>query len=163
MAKILVALDESEASRRMLPELAARAGSSHLVLFHVLPPFPPGLLESRGADDPREEQRIEGRQQRKQDEWLRQQAAGSTHLLAECRRTLETLGVVHDRIQIRIAEPIQVHGGLADTIIQEAKQLGCETIAVGRQAFSILRESFHTHLGDALRAQAQGLDVWIIE
>lgn len=163
---ILVALDDSDVSERVLSYAAEQAGNSnevHLLLCHVLPPMPPQLLESRGAEDPDEERRIENLQQKDQSRWTAKQSVVSKRVLENGKRRLQTLGVPPPRIHTTLVEPADAHGEVAETILKTAKEMHCDVIVVGRQAFSALREMLHTHLADVLQANASGLDVRIVD
>ncbi len=51
----LVSVDDSDSSIRSVTSVAEMIGTRddfHVVLFHVLPPIPPELLEFGGAEDP---------------------------------------------------------------------------------------------------------------
>lgn len=164
--KILVALDDSEASGRLVSAAAARALESedvHLVLCHLPPPLPPRLLETRGSEDPKEEERIEARQEVAQARWIAERTAEGERLLATQRRALERCGVAADRIETRVAEPVERHEHLADAIVDMARALGCGTIAVGRGSFSALRAALNAHLADQLRDRVEGIEVWEVD
>jgi|SRR5215472_10147245 len=163
---ILVALDDSEASQRVLSYMAEQAKAEdglHVLLCHVLPALPPSLLESRGAEDPDEERRIEAAQLNEQVRWTAEQTPAGERLLESSRRRLQTLGVPTERIHTKLVEPADVHGRLAETLLATARAAHCDMIIVGRHAFSALREVLHTHLADALQANARGLEVRIID
>jgi nucleotide-binding universal stress UspA family protein len=163
---ILVALDDSEASQRVLSYTAEQAKASdavHLLLCHVLPPMPPQLLESRGAENPDEERRIEAAQEKEQARWTAKQSALREQLLENAQRRLKTLGVPAQRIHTALVEPADMHGKLAEAILKTAADMHCEVIVVGRHAFAALREVFHTHLADVLQANASGVEVRIID
>lgn len=164
--KILVAMDDSEASRRILPAIATKARESEsvrLLLCHLVPPLPPELLESRGAEKTKDEQRIERKQEIQQAEWTEKQTAEGQRLLAEAKKTLEALDVPGERIETEVTEPVRSHEKLADAIIEEARARDCGTIALGRHSFSIVKKVLYTHLGDELERRADGLEIWIIE
>src|SRR5215467_214650 len=163
---ILVALDDSEASQRVLSYTAEQAKASeglHVLLCHVLPAMPPSLLESRGAEDPDEERRVEAAQRKEQVRWTAEQTRAGERLLENSHRRLQTLGVPTKRIRTKIVEAADVHGRLADTILATARAEHCDMIIVGRHAFSALREVLHTHLADVLQADAGGLEVRIVD
>lgn len=164
--KILVAMDDSDASRRLAAAVAERARKSEtvrVVLCHLLPPLPPELLESRGSENPEEERRIEREQEIAQNQWVAKHTTESLGLLAESATAFERLGIASERIQTEVSEPLDSNDEIVDAIIARAKTLGCGTIAVGRTSFSALREMLHTHLGEKLQRRADGLDVWIVD
>ena len=163
---ILVALDDSDVSQRALSYAAEEAGASnevHLLLCHVGPPMPPQLLESRGAEDPDEERRIEDAQEKEQSRWTAKQSVASKRVLENGKRRLETLGVPAQRIHTTLVEPADMHGKVAEAILKTAREMHCDMIVVGRHAFSALREMLHTHLADVLQANASGLEVRIVD
>ena len=163
---ILVAMDDSEPSRRILPSVAEKAigsDTSNVFLCHLLPPLPPELLESRGAEDPREEQAVERTQEIAQAKWIDERVKEGEHLVAESKKTLEKLGLPQKRIQTRVTEPIDAHEKMADAIIELARELGCDTIAVGHQSFAALREMLRSHIADQLQRRAEGIEIWVIQ
>ena len=163
---ILVALDDSEASQRVLSDTAAQAKAAdgpQLLLCHVLPPMPPQLLESRGGESPDEERRVEAAQEKEQVRWTAQQTRAGERMLEDGRRQLTALGVPATRIRTQLVEPAHTHLGVADAILKAAREAHCDTIVVGRHAFSALREMLHTHLADVLQENAQGLEVRIVD
>jgi nucleotide-binding universal stress UspA family protein len=160
--KILVAVDDSEASRRLLPAVAARAGqseASRLILFHLVPALPPRYLERRGAEDPAEKIRIEDEQEIEAEQW----AEEGERLLADSKRMLERHGITTDRIDTRVVGPLQPHDELAAAIVEHARTLGCGTVAVGQLSVPCIREAPHNHLGDEIRDRAEGIQVWVVE
>jgi len=165
-SKILVAMDDCEASRQILPTVAAKARDSEsvrLLLCHLLPPLPPELLESRGAEKSKDERRIERKQESAQAEWIGKQTEEGQRLLAEAKKTLEALDVAGERIETEVTEPIDSHEMLADAIVELARARDCGTIALGRHSFSFVKKVLYAHLGDVLQRRADGLDIWIIE
>jgi nucleotide-binding universal stress UspA family protein len=162
----LVALDDSEASQRVLSYTAEQAKASEglqVLLCHVLPSMPPHLLESPGAEDPAEERRIEEAQRKEQARWTAKQNEAGVRLLEDGKRRLDTLGVPAKRIHTKLVEPAHVHGDVAEAILNTARESHCDMIIVGRHAFSALREVLHTHLADVLHANAEGLEVRIVD
>jgi nucleotide-binding universal stress UspA family protein len=163
--KILVAIDDSEASRAILPVVAERAAeddATRLVLCHFLPHLPPRLLESRGSEDPREERAIERRQELQQAQRVEAEASAAERLMRQCRRTLERCGVSGERIDSEVKESHYAHERLADALLEEAKECGCTTIAVGRHSFPALREILDHHIGEELQRHANDVTVWTI-
>jgi len=164
--EILVAMDDSEASRRLLAAVAARArqlDTVRVVLCHLLPPLPPELLESRGSENSEEERRIEHDQETAQAQLIAKETAAGEKLLAESKKALEGHGVGAERIQTKVTEPVDSHDKLVDALVAQAKKLGCGTIAVGRKSFPVLREILHAHLGEKLERRADGLKIWIVD
>ena len=164
--KILVALDDSEASRELVPAVAARAQAMpdvRLVLCHVLPALPPDLLESPGAENPKEEQKVEGDLASAQARWTKAQTAQAAQLVEACARRLEQHGIARERVEVSVTEPVHSHASLPDVLLDVARTRGCGTIAVGRKAFPALVSLFHAHVGEELRRRADDLDVWIVD
>lgn len=163
--KILVAVDDSESSRAMLRVVAARASeaeTARLLVCHLLPHLPPRLLESRGAEDPRQERRVEREQELAQARWIEGETAEGERLVRESRRALERGGVSGERIETEVKESHYSHERLADALLEEARANGCTMIAVGRHAFPAVRELLHRHLADELQKRAEGVQVWSI-
>jgi nucleotide-binding universal stress UspA family protein len=71
--QILVAIDDFQRARHLVDyvaELAAGHDDFKIHLFHAAGPVPPQLLELPGAEGSAEEEHIERRQARQQDNWL---------------------------------------------------------------------------------------------
>jgi nucleotide-binding universal stress UspA family protein len=71
--QILVAIDDFKRARHLVDyvaELAAGHDDFEIHLFHAAGPMPPQLLESLGAEGAAEEEHIEQRQARQQDNWI---------------------------------------------------------------------------------------------
>ncbi len=163
---ILVAVDDSDSSRRSLryvANIAARCTEFHLVLCHVLPPLPPGLLEFRGAEDPNEERAMDKQQEAAQARWLKQHSEPAAELLSRAAETLREAGVPAGRIETRLIKPVDHHGKLITSILDQAKEDGCRTIVVGRASFSWVRELLQSHLCNELVRQAPGFTTWVVE
>jgi len=160
--RILLALDDSDASRRALGFVAREAAAGppvRVTVGTVRRPLPPELLESRGAEDPVDEERIECGLRARQ-----QRAAGAAvddaaRTLADARTTLERAGVA----EVDAASIDGTGHDVAERIVALADATGCRTIVVGRSSFPWLAELLREHVADRLREIAGGRTVHVVE
>src|ERR1700752_4495719 len=70
---ILVAIDDFPMTQHLEDCLRKTIEDQKAVtvhLFHALGPLPPQLLESRGAEDPADEEKVEAEQGQQQESWF---------------------------------------------------------------------------------------------
>ncbi len=70
---ILVAIDDFPMTQHLedcLRESVRDRKAVTIHLFHALGPLPPQLLESRGAEDPADEEKVEAEQVQQQESWF---------------------------------------------------------------------------------------------
>ncbi len=160
--RILVAVDESEHSRRAVRyvgTLLARTPDVAVTLFHVLKPVPRELLEHGGSERPEVEAALSDHLQRERREWIRQEEERECPILQDARRAMAETGLDPARVTLQFGQEDDVAGN-----ILEAARIGKhETIAVGRQGASGIRRIFGGGITDQLLRRAQGLTLWIVD
>jgi len=159
--RMLVAIDGSPSSRRAVAFVAGEAGGRRdveVVVRHVLPPLPPVLLESPGAEQPRAEERIEANLHARQRRALAARERRAETLLASAREQLAAAGVTCVDVATVPAEP----RGLAPQLIELAREERCDTIVVGRGSASWVEELVNSHLADALVREADDVSVCVV-
>jgi nucleotide-binding universal stress UspA family protein len=165
--RVLLAIDESEASRRALRYVCAIAlpnADMQVVLCHVVSPLPPDPLESPGAEDAEEERELTEELRAAQADWSTHRSGWGERLLERARAFLTRAGVPPPRVELRLVDPGDSHGGkLVEHLLEEADGARCRTIVVGRSAFSRLKELVRTHVADDLVRRSQGYTVWVVE
>lgn len=159
--RILLAVDQSPASSKATAYVGdlLKDSDRHFVhLCHVLPataPFDPyeGLDEdgpaSRGRDDA-------------QLDVLPRRRTAVHPAFERARRALVEAGLAEDHIELDLCEPEPLQS-VADALLAEAREHGCDTIVVGRSDLPWYRRVVRRHLGDELIDRATGLSVWIVE
>lgn len=135
--RILMAVDDSPASRRALDYVAeSTAGrpDTYVHLVHVLP--------AKGGGE-------EGR-------------ASSHELLEGMRGRLISSGLSGEHVDTgTLSAPAE--SALIDGLIDLGTDQSCSTIVVGRNSLPWYRELFHAHPADQLVRKAQGFTVWVVE
>jgi hypothetical protein len=133
-----------------------------VVLAHVLRPVPTGLLEHGGSSDARAETRLEAELEEAQRAWIARAASEEAEPLFErSRDLLRARGVASDAIETRFADSIP-EDRIGDLLVRLARESGCDTVAVGRNALPWLREAFHRHVCLDLLKAADGIAVWVV-
>ncbi|PWB79189.1 MAG: hypothetical protein C3F08_07310 [Candidatus Methylomirabilota bacterium] len=163
--RILVAVDDSEASTRAVSYVAkiiGRRSGVRVRLMHVLPSVPPALLEFAGADKPAQEERLEAAQHAAQTRWLDQAAQAAQPVLSRAKWILRKAGVPLSAVETECCPSISGER-VAREILEAAHASGCGTVVVGRASHAGLTGLFQHHVGDALIKGGHGLTVWIVE
>ena len=161
---ILIALEESDASMQAVDHVARQVtGKADVTvrLLHIVGPLPTELLEHGGASDPDElaarGQRILERQQR----WIRETCEAFLSVFARARERLLAAGLAPRQIVTQCSESIP-EDNLAQLILDDARAAGCDTIVVGRNAYTWFGERFHRHVGDLLQKHAGDARVEVV-
>ncbi|MEJ2231634.1 MAG: universal stress protein, partial [Nitrospirales bacterium] len=93
----LVGVDGSDSSIRSVSYVADMIGARedcHVVLFHVLPPIPPELLEFGGAEDPEKEQKLDQTLKKEQAQWIEDAKKAAEPMLDNAKTILYRIGVL---------------------------------------------------------------------
>jgi len=163
--RILVAIDDSEASNRALTYLATwlRGKNDFCVrLFHVLRPLPPELLEFPGSENLTEEEKLAEEKKTAQARWLEAAEDAARPVFTKAKTILQTAHVPTDNVETQVAAT-ESGRDVVTAILEEAEGSRCRTVVVGRKSFSWFQELFQYHVGDDLVRRSQGLTVWIVE
>jgi nucleotide-binding universal stress UspA family protein len=161
---ILLAIDDSDASRKAVSYVARVVGDSarhRIRLLHVLPPIPTGLLEHGGCDPgaacPAEREVLEGTAR-----WRQESERAASGMIEEAEETLREAGVAPDRIEVRFAAPLPEET-IGFHVLRAARELGCETVVVGRAPRNWFGNVLHRSPAKALLgAEVSGLAIWIV-
>ena len=162
--EILLAVDDSEASYRAIRYVGTLVGGAtgvRLRLFHALPPMPPELLEVGGSENPETEATEEAEAHAAQRRWLAEAEGTAAPIFARAKEILRAAQVSDSAIATACA-PADGADNVASTILAAADTHGCDTIVVGRAAFSRFHALFHRHVGDALLNHGQGRTIWVV-
>ncbi len=162
---ILILVDESEATHRTVTYVGAMLGGAtefRFSLVHVLPPMPPSLLEVGGSEDPATEQREETEAHEAQARWQAEAEKAAELVFERAKAVLREARVPEDAIETHCADSTN-QKDVASTILDTARERGCSTIVVGREAYSKLRELLQHHVADELVRHGQGFAIWVVE
>jgi nucleotide-binding universal stress UspA family protein len=163
--RILVAVDESEASSRVVSYVATVVGNRegfHIRLFHVLAALPPGLLEFAGSEKKETEEKMEAEEQAAQARWLEEMEKAAQPVFTKAQTILQGAGVPAQAVETQFSTSVNKQDVAAD-ILEEARASRCGTIVVGRESFSRLRELFQQHVADELIRKSHGFTIWVVE
>jgi nucleotide-binding universal stress UspA family protein len=163
--RLLIAIDHSDVSHQAVNYVAEMIGGRrefHVDLLHVLPPYPPNLLEHGGSEDPDIEEQIEAEMRDKQGEWLEQAKHDAQPMLDQAKTILREARVPARAISTHFYAPV---GGenLVSDILLAAQNHQCDTIVVGRETFSGLQRVLKHHVADDLIRRALHHTIWVVE
>jgi nucleotide-binding universal stress UspA family protein len=163
--KILLTVDESEETMRVVQYVADVIGSRNdfrIRLFHVLPPLPPNLLEFGGAENPKRERSLDRKIEDQRDEWLSAAQEATQPVFDKAKNILEAAGVPPGCLETQFGISVN-QGDVMVDILEEAREDDFGTIVAGRHSFSALKELFEHHLADELVRHGHGLTIWVVE
>ena len=165
--KFLLAVDESESSRRAV-EYVARIftgnpnnGEREFTLFHCVESVPDSLLAFGASPDT-------GQLMKDALAALAEQRAKrAEELLARYRDILTQAGIPAERIRIVLrtqeARPEARRVVAALAVLDEAHNGGYTTVVLGRRGASQLPESFLGSVADKVSRYLRGATVWIVD
>jgi nucleotide-binding universal stress UspA family protein len=158
---LLIAVDDSEATARTLTYVASIAGRHRDVRLHLLhvAPIPPGFLEFGGSENPQAEENREVELAKLRLGYLEGLAQA---VFARAQATLDKAGVPAGAVETHVLTTIDGED-LIQNLLKAARTNACDTIVVGRQSHSWLRELVQHHLADELVRQGEGFTVWVVE
>jgi nucleotide-binding universal stress UspA family protein len=160
--KMLVAVDDSDASRRALSYVAsflAGCADVSVRLFHVLPHLPPETLEWGGTTDPAKERAFLAE---KKAQFIAEAEKTAQPAVDHARRTLREAGVPEHAIETQFY-PSVATADVVDDILDVARQGGFGTVVVGRNSWPRLKEAFRHHICHELIKKGRGVSVWVVE
>jgi hypothetical protein len=164
---ILIAIDDSEASRRAVAYVARVMGGRKGVrirLFHALAPLPPRLVDFPVGEDPRSAWKRDAEAKDARAAWVTQGKKAAQAVFARAKTILRRARIPARVVEVQVATPSSDQD-LATVILEAARAGQCGTIVVGRETYAGLRELFrrHVHVADDLIQKAQGLALWVVE
>lgn len=163
--RLLIALDDSDASRRAVKyvgQIVGRRRGYRICLVHVLQPLPPALLEHGGSEDPAKEACLQRELKAEQRRWISTAKDSSQKSLDRARAALRKAGLSTRAVETTFCEPGD-GPDTADNILKSAEKYRCHTIVVGRRSASWFHELFSQELWEELIRRGKGYCVWVIE
>lgn len=157
---ILVAIDDFPMTQHLEDCLRKTIKDQTAVtvhLFHALGPLPPQLLESRGAEDPTDEKKVEAEQIQQQESWFIRARQEAEPLLQTATARLRDL-LSDAKIKSHFVLLYQ-REELAAEILKAAHDNDCATIIVGHKSYPWLREQFHAHTDVQLKSASPDVTV----
>lgn len=162
---ILVAIDDFQASEPLLQfvgEIAAGREGSCVHLFHAVGPMPPQYLESPGAEDPVEEEKIEAKQEREQRAWFASARKKSAPLFKRVKGQLVKANLPRERIETHLLL-LNHRKDLVAEILKAAQTHDCGMVVVGKSSYPWILELFHSHVGEQLISASEALAVCVVD
>ncbi|MGE3806802.1 MAG: universal stress protein [Gemmataceae bacterium] len=160
---ILVAVDDSEASRRALVYVADMVGVTsgfHVGLLHL--ELPPRMLEWGGSENPEIEARTGSERAEAYRQMEEARLAKGKLLLERLRKVVAERGIEVLGLFVQFEEPLdKTH--VSRAILDSAREHDCGTVVVGRHSFSGLKRFFRHHVGEELVRSGEGISIWVVE
>lgn len=163
--RILVAVDDSEASNRAVTYVAEMLGRRRgfgVLLAHVLPPVPPEFREFGGSEDPDKERQLTAELHAARAHWIEAVQRAAQPVLERAKAILRDAHVPASAIDTHCAPEMSGKDVMAD-ILQVAQQHNCNTIVVGRESLLGLQKLIQPHVADALIHRGRGMTIWVVE
>lgn len=159
--RILLAVDEFENAQRVVRyvgSLLSRTPGAVITLFHVLKPMPRRLLEHGGSENPAVEEQLSMQLRNEQDSWIRKERELECHVLKQACDTLARSGFDMSRVTVKYGHDDDI----ARNILEEARSGHHDTIVVGRQGISRIKQIFGGGTTDHLLHAAKGFAIWVV-
>ena len=163
--KLLVVVDDSEASKRVLRYVAsvlARRDRIAVHLTYIASRLPAELLESGGSEVPQREEQIEAELRSAQCRWMAVADTKPAPILRAARGMLQRAGIAASRIHSCVSSPLDART-VADEVLVMARDQQCTTVVVGHHAHPWYRPFGGGHLAEQLVRSAKGFAVWVID
>lgn len=155
--KLLVAVDESPATKRALEyvaQVASRRRDFRICLAHALPSPPPELVELRGA----EEARLRAYKRR----WISVVRMTEQRALDRANAVLRRRGIAEKAIEAHYCNLVDASRATQE-ILSLARLRKCDTVVIGRDSLSWLGELIHGDPAEELVCQGKGFTIWVVE
>jgi len=155
--KLLVAVDESPATKRALEyvaQVASRRRDIRVCLAHTLPSPPPELVELRGA----EKNRIRAYKRR----WISVVEMTEQRALDRANAVLRRGGVAGGAIEAHYCNLVDASRATQE-ILGLARSRKCDTVVIGRKSLSWLGELIHGDPAEELVRQGKEFTIWVVE
>jgi nucleotide-binding universal stress UspA family protein len=151
---LLIAVDDSEATARAVTYVASIIGRHRHVrlhLWHVAPSLPE-LLEFGGSERVQVEENREAELAESRLGCLEDLAQA---VFAQARAILDHTGIPVEAVEAHFLTTIDGED-LIQNLLEAARTNACDTIVVGRQSHSWLRELVQHHIADELVRKGEG-------
>ena len=163
--KLLVVIDESQASKRAVSYVAGIIGRRRrfkVCLAHTMPEIPAHLIEHGGAENPSEEENLDREIHSDQNQWIVAAKKKAQPVLARARTALRNAGLTASSIEERYCEPAEGRARGRE-IVELASERNCDTIVVGSESLSRWRQLLGNDPVEELLRRGKGFTVWVVE
>jgi nucleotide-binding universal stress UspA family protein len=161
---LLIAIDESEVSERVLAYVAELMHGRHdmrALVLHVPKPVPATLLEFGGRENSAGEKMAQADLQADRTDWTEHERLAAAPIFARARELFNRAGVPEEVVETEILAR-NPNESLDSTILEVAQDRHCGTIVVGYAAFSRFRKLMQPQLAEVLVKKAPGIAIWIV-
>ncbi len=155
MKKVLLAIDSSPHSRRAaqyVAEVVPHVSGAEVVVFSAVAGLPPDAALDPGVSLPREHE-LHG------DEDCRDELLPLHNLIGEIRDLFARKGLSSERIEI-CCQPVR--HGIAQDILDAARECNCDTVAVGSRHLSKVMSLLQGSVSTDLVHRAHALTLWVV-
>jgi len=162
---LMVIVDESPASRRAVDYVTKMIGCQrgfHVYLLHLLPPLPAELLEFGGAEDPREEQKLQAELRHDQRTWIASVREPAKAALTHAITALRDAGLFTFEIELASSDPWDDRDATV-TILNQARDKRCHTIVVGYESHPWFRKLAGASLTERLLRHTKEITLWVVQ
>ena len=121
--------------------------------------MPRELLEHGGSEDPATEAQLGLQLRDKQEAWIRKEGEAECHILKQACETLRQSGFDTSRVTLTYGH----EDDIARNILEEARNGQYDTIVVGRQGTSRIKQIFGGGTTDRVLRDAKGFAIWVVE
>lgn len=125
----------------------------------MLKPLPRGVLEHGGSENPIAEVQLSVPLRDEQEAWFRKERESECHVLKKEWETLAQSGFAMSHVAVKYGHEEDI----ARNILEEARSGQHETIVVGRQGTSRIKQIFGGGVTDQLLRDAKGFAIWVVE
>jgi nucleotide-binding universal stress UspA family protein len=163
--RLLVVVDENKASNRAVSYVAKVIGRRRgfkVCLLHTLSEIPASLIEYGGAENPKDEERLDGELHAEQKHWVRAAQEKAQPTLTRASAVLRKGGLAANAIEERFCFPADGRAR-ADEILDLAKKHKYRTVVVGSESLSWLRQLLASDPVEELLRRGKGFTIWIVE
>ncbi len=162
---LMVIVDESPATRRAVDYVTRMIGCQrgfHVYLLHLLPPLPAELLEFGGAEDPREEQKLQTELHHEQQTWIASVKDRARPALSYAIGALRDAGLFTYEIDLASSDPWDDRDATV-AILNQAREKRCHTIVVGNESQPWFRKLAGAGLTERLLRHAGEITIWVVQ
>ena len=161
--RILVAVDQSVASRRAIAYVANMLGGKadfHVGLLHL--ELPPKMLEWGGSENPEIEDKTSSERETAYQGLEKKAIHSGQRLLQELQGILVEKRIDVAARLVQFEEPLDPKT-ITNHILQTAKDQEYGTVVVGRHSFSGLQHWFRHYVGEELVRAGKEVAIWVVE
>ena len=128
----------------------------------MLGPLPPELGEFGGSQDPQKEEELEKELEDKRAQWIQRSKTKALPVLKKANSIFKKARLPAKAVDTKFWIDVDSKG-LAGDILDAGRSNKCDTVAVGRESFSWLKEIFSHHVADELIRKGHDLTVWVVK